>query len=125
MSRNDLAAVLGLFVYIAVASDEPSSLMVIAEAGPHSAIWTAGSTRYVKRMEVTIGNPGPGTVQLSGGCVRGYDSQGNAFSSDTVQDTLLPVALASGATAKGFATFTASDPSAYDVASVRFVHGCD
>ena len=38
MSRKDLAAVLGLFVYIAVASDEPSSLMVIAEAGPHSAI---------------------------------------------------------------------------------------
>ena len=125
MLRIHLAAALSLCALTATANDNTAPLIVNAESGAQSASWFEGKTRYIKRMEVTIGNLGPAPITLSGGCVRGYDTTEKAYVTDTIQEDLLPATLAPGATAKGFATFTAPDPSVYGVSSVRYQHECN
>lgn len=87
-------------------------------------VWTSEKAAYFKSFNASLLNGGKKDIDLSKICYKAYDSKGNSYQLDTIDEKLSQGLLKSGKSVQGFYQFVSEDEGVYGASLVKALLDC-
>lgn len=118
------ACVTCLFSSIANAESPVKGGVLFSIEKTQGSMWTSTKSAYFKSFDAMLLNGGENDIELKDVCYKAYDSIGNAYKLDTIDERLSSGILKAGESISGFYQFSSDGEGVYDASVVKLLRNC-